>query len=73
MDNPLRVSKYKQQFSKPKMAGFDFTNSVRITDIPEFERSNPSSTFSVYEVAEINSSLSNFKINVDARSIQLLF
>ena len=74
MDNPLRVSNYKKQFRKIKMAGFDFANGIRITNIPEFERSNLSSKSSVYEVVKnkILVPLSKFKNNEDARCIQVL-
>ena len=75
MDNPLRVSNYKQQFSKIKMARFDVTNGMRITDIPEIERPNPSLKISVYELAReiFLVPLSNFENNVDVRRIQVLF
>ena len=48
-ENPHRVSKYEPYRNELNIDGIDFTNGMKIVDIPRFENLNPALTINVFE------------------------
>ena len=50
--DPQRITKYEPYRNEINFTNIDFTNSMKVVDIPRFERLNPSLSISVFEYSK---------------------
>ena len=78
-NDPQRVTKYEPYRNEIIITNIDFINSMKVVDIPRFERLNPSLSISVFESSKDEDNeyilvpIYISKNNENKRSIDLIF